>query len=513
MGVRRTHRTTTAIRGKGLPAGEAALLDSNRTPVLSLAPLFQIAAPTPGAPLELFLFDGRDAHGAKLIAFPGSFEHHDELLWDWFRAQLSGSLDETESAVAEEKPPYRGLSAFSPDDGTRFYGREKLVDAFVNRLKVQALLAVVGRSGAGKSSFVQAGVIPALPDGWRAITMRPGASPLGALVARLEHAGFTAITRQALAADREALGDCLRADAAARGPVLLVVDQLEEMFTLCSDVEERRAFAEAIAAPAARAVDDPVRAWCSRCGMTSWSAPSRSPRCATGIGQGLQLLTVPVAEDLRRILVEPARRVGYEFEDPELPAEMVDEVADQPGALALISFTASKLWELRDRHFKQLTRSAYKSLGGVGGALARHADITLDEMPPDERALAREAFRHLVTSQNTRAVLTRQDLRTLLGGGEVADRVIEQLVGARLLVASENESGAETIEIVHEALLVAWPRLVEWRRDDAPRARGSAGNSAPRRHSGTSAAAARAWCGAAMRSPTTRGGAPATPAR
>jgi WD40 repeat protein len=189
------------------------------------------------------------------------------------------------------------------------------------------------------------------------------------------------------------------------------------------------------------------------------------------IAHGLQLLTVPVSDDLHRILVEPARRAGYEFEDPELPAEMVAEVADQAGALALISFTASKLWELRDRHFRQLTRSAYRALGGVGGALARHAEVTLDAMPPEQRALAREAFRHLVTTQNTRAVLTGNDLRELLGDTAHADRVIESLVTARLLVAAENEAGAETIEIIHEALLAAWPRLAHWQREDADGAR------------------------------------------
>src|SRR5258708_9885623 len=180
---------------------------------------------------------------------------------------------------------------------------------------------------------------------------------------------------------------------------------------------------------------------------------------------------MPVAEDLLRILIEPARHAGYEFEDAALPAEMVEEVADEPGALALISFTAAKLWELRDRHFKQLTRKAYKSLGGVGGALARHAELTLDAMPQEERHLTREAFRHLVTTQATRAVLERKELRQLLGDTEHADGVMEKLVAARLLVASEDESGAETLEIVHEALLVAWPRLVDWRRDDVEGAR------------------------------------------
>src|SRR5262249_15335329 len=147
------------------------------------------------------------------------------------------------------------------------------------------------------------------------------------------------------------------------------------------------------------------------------------------------------------------------------------EVADQPGALALISFTAAKLWELRDRHFKQLTRRAYKTLGGVGGALAQHAEQTLDAMPSEERALAREAFRHLVTSLDTRAVVGRGELRQLLGNDTGADNVIEKLIASRLLVARDSESGSETIEIVHEALLNAWPRLVEWRREDREGAR------------------------------------------
>jgi WD40 repeat protein len=468
-GARRPQRTTTAVRGKGLAAGVPALLDSEGVPVLTLAPLFQVAAPSPGAPAEMFVFEGRDARGAKLVALPAGFEHHDDALWGWFRALLSDTIDETSSAVAEEKPPYRGLSAFSADDGAQFVGREKLVDAFSNRLKLQPLLAVVGRSGAGKSSFVHAGVVPAMPAGWRAITMRPGASPLGALIARLEHAGFPPVTRATIASRKDALGELLRGDAAQRGPVLLVIDQLEEMFTLCDDADERRAFAEAIAA-AARTAEDPVRViFTLRDDFLVRT--EQVPAMRNRIGQGLQLLAVPVADDLLRILVEPSRRVGYEFEDPALPREMVDEVADQPGALALISFTAQKLWELRDRHFKQLTRSAYRTLGGVGGALARHADVTLDEMPPEARALARDAFRHLVTTQNTRAVLTRKDLCELLGASDHADQVIEKLVAARLLVASENESGAETIEIVHEALLVTWPRLVEWRREDAAGAR------------------------------------------
>src|SRR5262249_6479883 len=150
---------------------------------------------------------------------------------------------------------------------------------------------------------------------------------------------------------------------------------------------------------------------------------------------------------------------------------VVGAVAGAPGALALLSFTASKLWELRDRRFRQLTRKAYASLGGVGGALAQHAEATLDAMPSDQRRLVREVFRHLVTAEGTRAVLSRAELEQVLGGGPHATAVIEQLVAARLLVAAESEGGGERIEVTHETLLDAWPRLVGWRREDAEGAR------------------------------------------
>src|SRR5262249_43008704 len=154
----------------------------------------------------------------------------------------------------------------------------------------------------------------------------------------------------------------------------------------------------------------------------------------------------------------------------ELPAEMVRAVADRPGALPLLSFTAAQLWELRDRHFHQLSRRAYQALGGVGGALAQHAEATLAAMTPSEQRLVREALRRLVTSEGTRTVMTRGELLHVVGGAH-AGAAIDKLVAARLLSAGENDAGEERIEIVHEALLAAWPRLRDWRREDAEGAR------------------------------------------
>jgi len=459
-GVRRSQRATMMVSGRALEGGAVALVARDGVPILTLAPLFQVQVPTPGAPLDLFLFEGRGRHGAKLVALPHGFEHHDEELWDWFRAHLSDSLDESRGDQPEARAPYRGLSPFTHEDAALFFGREKLVDAFVNRLRVQPLLAVVGRSGAGKSSFALAGVIPMLPAGWRALVMRPGAAPLSALTSRLQHAGIEVGPDD----DGPALVQAMRIDGDQHGTVVLVVDQLEELFTLCTDEDERVRFAEVLAA-ASRTAEDPVRVICTlRDDFLLRAEQLASLR--NRIGQGLQLLTVPAEADLLRILTEPARLAGYDFEDAELPGEMVREVADQPGALALLSFTALELWQRRDRHFRQLTRRAYRELGGVGGALAQHAEQTLEGMPPESRGLTREAFRHLVTSENTRAVLRRDELIQLLGGGPHAEQVIEHLVAARLLVTSENEAGGDDVEIVHEALLTAWPRLVTWRGED-----------------------------------------------
>ncbi|HEU5056932.1 MAG TPA: WD40 repeat domain-containing protein, partial [Kofleriaceae bacterium] len=117
-----------------------------------------------------------------------------------------------------------------------------------------------------------------------------------------------------------------------------------------------------------------------------------------------------------------------------------------------------------------LGRGAYEAMGGVAGALARHAEATLAAMSPGEQALARDAFRHLVTAEGTRAVMSRPELLQLLGRSH-AEAVLERLIAARLLSASESAEGADQVEIAHEALLAAWPRLAGWVIEDREGAR------------------------------------------
>jgi WD40 repeat protein len=451
------------------PADDATsplLVDPAGRPVVSLAVVAEAAPPSPGAPLELFWLDGPGRQGARMVALPSRLEHH--RLDAWARLGLDAT-DAGSAAVRDDVPPYRGLMTFTESDADLFFGREREVEGFVNRLRSMALIAVVGPSGAGKSSFVRAGVLPTLGPTWSALVVRPGTTPLANLCARLATIDVT-ITPAEILADIDALGGRLRARSRALGTsLLLVVDQFEELFTLCFDAAEQDAYAGALVR-AARTADETVRVVITlRDDFLVRAAQLAALR--ERLAASLQILTTPVADDLMRILIEPARRAGFEFEDAELPREMVSEVENQPAALALLSFTAAQLWQFRDRQFRQLPRNAYRALGGVGGALAKHAEDTLDAMTDDERKIVREAFRHLVTADGTRAVLSRAELLQVAGGA-AAEPVIERLINARLLVAMESASGGgESIEVVHEALLSAWPRLVRWRHDDAEGAR------------------------------------------
>ena len=471
MGVPKPRRPIIASRGE-LADGQPVLVDGVGRLVVSLHPLVQVSRPAPGHEEEMFLLEGGGNAGALLVSLPVGYERHDEELWSWFgESLLAGTGDELVRVTIDDLVPYRGLASFTREHADRFFGRERRIESVVNRLRVEPLLAIVGPSGAGKTSFVQAGVVPRLPRGWWALTARPGRAPIASLETALRAAGvpLPGDLEARLAGDPDALGAALRAAGSERGTVVVCLEQFEELFTLCTDPDQQRLYLEGLTR-AARNGDDPVRVILTLRDdflVRAQSAPALRDR----LSQAVEILTTPDAGDLLRILVEPARRAGYSFEDPALAAEMVEAVVDKPGGLALLSFTAASLWEARDRQTRRLTRSSYRALGGVGGALAQHAEATLATLAGEQRRLVREAFRHLITAEGTRATLSRGDLLQLLGGNEHAAAVLERLIAARLLVTQEGEAGEDRIEIAHEALVSAWPRLGEWVREDAEGAR------------------------------------------
>jgi WD40 repeat protein len=368
----------------------------------------------------------------------------------------------------EERSPYPGLHAFTEQDAAVFVGREAEVAALWARIRAQRLLAVIGPSGTGKTSFIRAGVIPARPDGWAAMACTPGTAPLRGLGQALG---------PALANDAEALSELagfeepatalrlLRRWRAAHAEALVIVDQFEELFTLNAPEAQERfaAFLGQIVEEADVHVVLSLRDdFLMRCHAHAALAP---------VFSDLTPLGPLTRENLARALVEPATKRGYRFEDGPLVGEMVDAVEGARSALPLLAFAVSRTWERRDRERKVLTRAAYEDLGGVAGALAQHAEATMERLGPARHDLVREIFRHLVTAQGTRAVIDRDELLSAFADRAAADEVLRALVDARLLTSYEvegkpGEPSRHPIEIVHESLLQAWPRLVRWQTQD-----------------------------------------------
>ncbi len=144
-------------------------------------------------------------------------------------------------------------------------------------------------------------------------------------------------------------------------------------------------------------------------------------------------------QNLRRALVQPATTCGYRFSDDELVEEMLAEVEGERGALPLLAFAMARLWEKRDRENGLLTRQAFHDIGGVGGALARHAEETMDRIGGHRVPIVRELFRNLVTAEGTRAVREWDELLSVFDEPQhqSAEEVLRELIDARLLTSYE----------------------------------------------------------------------------
>jgi len=322
--------------------------------------------------------------------------------------------------------PYAGLASFQETDSGRFFGRAQETAAFLNRLRALPLIAVVGASGAGKSSFVRAGVVPALKrsgEPWQALMVRPSLRPLEMLVDGLLQLGQS--TRGAMAdlVEREQLlerlhhepgfaGAAFRAHARRTGRnVLLFIDQFEELYTLVADPAERLAFTTCLASIADDATS-PLRVVLSL-RSDFLDRVSEDRHFMSELGQGLFLLSAPQGDDLREALVEPAQMAGYRFESSETLEDMLAHLQATQGALPLLQFAASKLWEGRDTERRLLTDASYKAIGGIAGALASHADSVLRELPASAQRLARSVLLALVTPDRTRSLASVEELREL----------------------------------------------------------------------------------------------------
>jgi WD40 repeat protein/DNA-binding SARP family transcriptional activator len=360
--------------------------------------------------------------------------------------------------------PYKGLRAFGPADAPDFFGRGALVDEIVARVAEGPLVVVTGASGSGKSSAVLAGAVPRLVEAhpsWALVTSSPGSRPLASLLAAIGD-----VVGGVVGARGDDL-DLLRCVDRFDRAVVVVLDQLEQVFDPAVEPEQRRRFlrnlAEAVGHPSAGLhVVATLRADFLDRLLAEYPDGDTLP--AT-----LVPMVPPTPAELESAAADPARRVGVHL-DPELTAELVADVARQPGALPLFEYALTEMFDHRTGPV--LTRSAYRALGGLHGALARRAEAMYEALEPDAQDAARQVLLHLTVvhagAAETGRRVARDDLETL--GGSAATEVLDAFDRARLLTFDRDpRTGEATVQLAHEALLREWPRLRGWvdeARDD-----------------------------------------------
>ena len=323
--------------------------------------------------------------------------------------------------------PYRGLLAFEPDDRRFFFGREEVVEEILGRLVPGRLLAVIGASGSGKSSALRAGVAGAV---------------LAGEADGLEHARILTP------------GTDLQLEATGDPPELVVVDQFEELYTLCKDPARRDAFIDRLLALPSPVVIG-VRA-------DLYGRLTGHADLARAVADNQILLGAMGDDELERAITEPARVAGLRLE-PGLVELILRDVAREPGALPLLSHALRVTWEQRDG--RTLTVEGYRASGGVASAIAQTADSVVEAVPPNRQVLMRNLFLRLTELgegiEETRRRVAVDELVPEGASAEEVHTLLDRLAEARLVTLAEG-----TAEVAHEVLIREWPRLRAWLEED-----------------------------------------------
>nr|WP_308309757.1 helix-turn-helix domain-containing protein [Streptomyces sp. CHD11] len=410
--------------------------------------------------------------------------------------------------------PYRGLSAFTPQDADWFFGRERATAALVERVFARVgsgPLMLAAPSGAGKSSLLNAGLVPALrrgalpmpgADRWPVVTFTPTSRPLEELLERTAKVvgGDLAVTVEEVRARPDAVLDAVRAmlddpplPGERRPPpcrLVLIVDQFEELFTLCADDDERRSFVRVLRALAAPRPEESghgpaVVVLGVRADFTGDCLGL--PELAPVLTDGLFVLPPMSVGELRESITRPAERAGLTLQPGLLPlllrdAGLRDEQAAAPpdgspdsgnaagsagsgadvapsGVLPLVSHALLATWQRREG--ASLTVAGYERAGGIRGAIARTAESVFARLYPAEQRTIRRLLSRLVYVADgggaTRRRMNTAALKEQFAVADGASAALDAFVRARLVTLD-----SDTVEITHEALLHAWPRLRDW---------------------------------------------------
>ena len=375
------------------------------------------------------------------------------------------------SASVRARNPYKGLRPFGEEDASDFFGREALLERLLASLRDGVrLIALVGPSGSGKSSVVAAGLIPRLrrgaisgSDRWVIATMVPGARPLDEVEAVVSNAADLPVGLAQLLDHGDPTyppGPALRT-MPADGRLVLVIDQFEELFTVTDDLARRR-FLHALAAAVTEPNGQVVVVLTLRADY--YDRPLLHPAFAEVFTPAVMNVLPMTAHELEAAVVRPAEGVGVTVE-PALLAELVAETADQAGALPLLQFALTEVFD--QRAGAVLTLDGYRTLGGLKGILSRRAESLYGDLGVDEQRAAMQVFLRLVRlghgTVDSRRRLPLSDLTDLDLDPVVLSEVLRSFGRHRLLSFDRDQvTGAATVDVAHEALLREWDRLADW---------------------------------------------------
>ncbi len=382
--------------------------------------------------------------------------------------------------------PYKGLQPFQENDALDFYGRESFVNQLATLVERRSFVAVVGPSGSGKSSLVHAGLFPRLRHrhvspsqprptngtapasiDWVIAEMRPGNQPFQALAAALrpwlpshDDAGSPDLAdalQQGVLPLAKAAQQIIARASGAQSParLLLLVEQFEELYTLCTASSLRSSFIDLLLAPSDAREPAPLTVLINlRADFMGQALTHRGLANALQVG-GL-VLGPMTRQELEAAIVRPAQAQGVAFQEG-LVARILDDVGEAPGQLPLLEFALTQLWDGQEDGY--LTHAAYEAIGRVEGALARYAEQVFASLTAEEQARVRRVFVYMVSpgqgTEDMRRPATRAEL------GEADWLLVQKLANARLVVTDQN-NGQETGEIVHDALIRGWERLRAW---------------------------------------------------
>ena len=409
-------------------------------------------------------------HKEDQVPYPFLFGHG---TGDFFLASKSLITSIEEQSKAES--PYQGLKPFSKETSKFFFGRDTVVELLKKQLQSSNFVLLAGASGSRKSSVVQAGLAPSLEEeGWHILEpVVPWVEPVRDLKHAITHQILKSaddITQVYSSIDANGLRAILKYLPKEKR-TLMIVDQFEEIFTVCSEENERRKFVDLLTEvnefeSSALAIVATIRADFIE------SCLSYKP-LASSIQN--QTVWIPPLEEkgLKSAITKPVETKQYEFEEG-LPEIIIQQIGQEKNFLPLLQFALTELWEQRDHDTRSLTLAHYIDLGGVLGALNRRAEEIFNNFQPKEKFWAKRLFLKLVRTgmegKDTRQRQSKQKILQISGQDleeqRVLKKVVKRLTQERLIVSGKDVEGSAWIDLAHESLMGEWKRFAEWRKED-----------------------------------------------